>query len=86
MKKQPKVVSSESYKQFCINNTNFYKSKIIIKLFSCIPLCSVKLRDGKSVYKIFGIPVLKKRKMANGITTKYYLLGLPLLKVSRKDY
>lgn len=80
------VVSSESYKQFCMNNTNFYKSKIIIKLFSCIPLCSVKLSDGKSVYKIFGIPVLKKRKMANGITTKYYLLGIPLLKVSRKDY
>lgn len=55
-----------------------------IKLFCILPLYGWNKRGGKKVWKILGLPVFKIRKMANGITTKYYVLNIPVLKVSRK--
>lgn len=55
-----------------------------IKLFCLIPIYGWKQRGGRKVWKILGLPIFKIRKMSNGITTKYYILGLPVMKVSRK--
>ena len=70
--------------KFKWKNADDYTNKYSMKLFFFFPLFSLVQINGKSVYKIFGIPVLKKRKMANSITTKYYLLGIPFIKVSKK--
>lgn len=58
--------------------------KISYKLFNFIPLLAIKSKGGRKVYKALGVPVWKIRKMENNITTKYYLFGIPLLKVSKK--
>jgi len=63
---------------------NIEKKSRSIKLFFLLPLYSCKCRGGKTVWSILGLPIFKKRKMENGITTKYYILGLPVMKVSRK--
>ena len=55
-----------------------------IKLFGFLPLYGHKQIGGRNVWKIFGLPIFKIRKMANGVTTKYYILGIPVLKVSKK--
>lgn len=62
------------------------KSSVSYKLylFGFLPLYERKQVGGRKVYKFLGLPVFKVRKMANGITTKYYVLGLPVLKISRK--
>lgn len=60
------------------------KHSKIIKLFCLIPIYGWKQRGGRKVWKILGLPIFKIRKMSNGITTKYYILGLPVMKVSRK--
>lgn len=59
-------------------------TKISVKLFNFIPLFKYKQIGGRKVYKILGLPIFKIRKMANGITTKCYFLGIPILKVSKK--
>ena len=55
-----------------------------ISLFGFLPLYGHKKVGGREQWKLFGLPIFKIRKMANGITTKYYILGLPVMKVSRK--
>ena len=67
-------------------NSNTYSNNILkIKLFNFIPLFKYKQIGGRKVYKILGLPIFKMRKMANGITTKYYFLGIPVLKVSKRN-
>ena len=55
-----------------------------LNLFGFLPLYKRKQVGGRKVYKFLGLPVFKVRHMANGITTKYYVLGLPVLKINRK--
>jgi len=59
-------------------------SSMKISLFGFLPLYGHKKVGGREQWKLFGLPIFKIRKMANGITTKYYILGLPVLKISRK--
>jgi glycosyltransferase involved in cell wall biosynthesis len=54
------------------------------KFCGFIPLYSRKQFGGRKIFEFFGIPFFKIRKMPNGITTKYYFLNLPILKISRK--
>lgn len=54
------------------------------KLFNFIPLFSRIQRGGRRVWKILGLPLWKIRRFENNITTKYYLCGLPFIKVSKK--
>ena len=56
-----------------------------IKLFFCWCLYGWEQYGGRKVWKIFGLPIFKRRIYANGITRKYYILGLPVMKVSRKN-
>lgn len=67
-----------------MENNQTEKHSRTIKLFFFLPIYGWKQRGGRKVWKILGIPVFKIRKMANGITTKYYLFGIPVMKVSRK--
>lgn len=55
-----------------------------LKLFGFLPLYGHKQIGGRKVCKILGLPVFKVRKMANGITTKYYILGISVMKISKK--
>ena len=55
-----------------------------LKLFGLLPLYAYKQVGGRYQYKFVGLPVFKVRKMANAITSKYYLFGMPIFKVSKK--
>lgn len=66
------------------NRALIKKQTVSVKLFNFIPVYNRTNRAGKTVYKIFGIPLWKIRRMENNITTKYYLLGIPFIKVSKK--
>ncbi len=59
--------------------------KTMFKLFNFLPIFSYKRVGGRNQWKIFGLPIFKTRHMANGITSKYYILGIPVLKVSKKS-
>ena len=59
--------------------------KTMFKLFNFLPIFSYKRVGGRNQWKIFGLPIFKMRHMANGITSKYYILGIPVLKVSKKS-
>lgn len=59
-------------------------TKTTIKLFNFIPVYNYTKRAGKVVYKVLGIPFWKVRHIENNITTKYYFLGIPFIKVSKK--
>ncbi len=58
--------------------------KTTFKLFNFLPIFSYKRVGGRNQWKIFGLSIFKTRHMANGITSKYYILGIPVLKVSKK--
>lgn len=53
-------------------------------LFGFIPLYGHKHIGGREVWKVLGLPIFKIRKMSNGITTKYYMFNIPVMKISRK--
>lgn len=55
-----------------------------IKLFSFLPIYSWSKRNGRKTWKILGLPIFTIRKFENNITTKYYILGISVMKVSRK--
>lgn len=55
-----------------------------IKLFAFIPVYSWKLKGKKKVWKIFGLPLLKRKSNSNGSKIRYYFCGLPIMKVVRK--
>ena len=61
------------------------KYRCNVKLFNFLPIFSYKCVGGRNQWKIFGLPIFKTRHMANGITSKYYILGIPVLKVSKKS-
>lgn len=67
-----------------MTNTNIEKHSHSIKLFFFLPLCGWKQVGGRKTWNILGFPIFKRRRMENGIVTKYYVLGLPILKISRK--
>lgn len=52
-------------------------------LFNFLPFVSCKIKPTKEIWRIFGIPFFKIR-YKSAVTTKYYLLGMPLFKVTRK--
>lgn len=56
-----------------------------IKLFCILPICGWKQCGGKKTWKILGLPIFTCRKYENKITTKYYILGIPVMKVSKKS-
>ncbi len=55
-----------------------------VKLFALLPIYGWKEKKDKKTWRILGVPVLKCCKKANGNTTKYYFLGIPIMKVSKK--
>jgi glycosyltransferase involved in cell wall biosynthesis len=59
-----------------------HKKKYI--LFGFIPTYGIRETEGRTIYKILGIPVFKKRQMSDGDVIKYYCLGLHILTISRK--
>lgn len=65
-------------------NHPFSLNKMKCKLFGFIPLYGYKHVGGRKVWKVLGLPVFKIRKMSNGITTKYYIFNIPVMKISRK--
>ena len=50
------------------------------KLFDVIPLLTYQKRGGNQVWKVWGIPVWRVRKIANTDITKFYLFEIPLIK------
>lgn len=67
-----------------IIDENIEKHSHAIKLFFFFPLYSRKQFGGRTTWNVLGLPIFKRRQMANGIATKYYILGLQVLKISRK--
>ena len=60
-----------------------YKNKVKY-YFLGIPVVKSQHVGGRKVWKVLGLPVFKIRKMSNGITTKYYIFNIPVMKISRK--
>ena len=65
--------------------SDFYE-ELNIRLFSFLPIYTRLIINGRTVYKILGLSVFKIRKFQNGITTKYYLFNVPIVKSSKKKY
>ncbi|MBQ7632748.1 MAG: hypothetical protein IJS88_01365 [Alphaproteobacteria bacterium] len=57
---------------------------ISYKLFNSIPIFGSIQCGGRQVWKVFGLPLWKIRRFENNITTKYYICGIPFIKVSKK--
>ena len=55
-----------------------------IKLFGFLPIYGWAIRGGRKTWRVLGLPVFTRRKFDNKITTKYYILGIPVMKVSKK--
>jgi len=64
--------------------SNSVKHSRTVKLFALLPIYGWKEKKDKKTWRILGIPVFKRCKKANGNTSKYYLLGIPVMKVSKK--
>lgn len=54
------------------------------KLFFFLPLYNWKKKGRNITWKILGIPVLKCRIKSEGHKRKYYLFGIPILKITKK--
>ena len=65
-------------------NQNNIKHSRTVKLFTFLPIYGWKEKGDKKTWKILGIPVFKRCRKANGNTTKYYFIGVPVIKVSKK--
>lgn len=52
-------------------------------LFGFIPAYGIKEIKGRTIYKILGIPVLKKQQISDGKVVKYYCFGLHILSIIR---
>lgn len=65
------------------NLSQLDKSTLSYKLFNFIPLFTLKQRNEKKVWKIFGLPIFKTLKYGTS-KAKYYILGIPVLKI-RQD-
>ncbi len=72
-------------KELCLTYIRDKKTtNTTIKLFGFIPIYQFVQCEGRKVYKILSLPIFKIRHFENRITTKYYLLGIPFIKVSKK--
>lgn len=60
------------------------KYMLSYKFFKYIPFYTYKKRGGNQVWKIFGLPIWRVRKIADSVAVKYYLLGLPLFEIEEK--
>lgn len=60
------------------------KYMLSYKFFKYIPLYTYKKRGGNQVWKIFGLPIWRMRKIADTQSLKYYLFGLPLFEIEKK--
>ena len=58
------------------------KSTLSYKLFNFIPLFTFKQRNEKKVWKILGLPIFKTLKYGTN-KAKYYIFGIPVLKIRR---
>lgn len=61
------------------------RSVLSYKLFSFVPIYSRKVKNGRINYSIFNIPLFKVRKMSDNFTTKYYILGLLVLQIRKRQ-
>ncbi len=59
-------------------------SKIKLKLFFIIPIYEIKESSNRKIWKILGIPFLKKKINNRGTKIIYKFLGIPVLKIKRK--
>lgn len=65
--------------------TESNEKKIKIKLFSILPICTLREKNGKIVLKVCGIPVFKRKEKENARgNVKYYLCGIPVLKIKQR--
>lgn len=65
-------------------NQNIEKYSHTVKLFFFLPLYGWKQVGGRTTWNVLGLPIFKRRCTANGTVTKYYVLGLQILKKSCK--
>lgn len=89
----PDVQYGEEYWN-SLKETEFYDEKnkpigqknasVSYKLFNFIPFLKVKNDYLTKSYYLFGMKILKVKKHINGITTKYLILGIPVMKKSCK--
>lgn len=68
-----------------IYESDMLKSSQSFKLLFFLPICGWNEIGGKKVWKILGIPVFKRRIMAKDNSIKYYVCGLPLIKICKKQ-
>ncbi len=59
------------------------KSRMTIKLFCFLPIFSYRISDSRSEYWLFGIRILKISHKIPG-KRKYYVLGVPVMKIKTK--
>lgn len=78
------VMNYDTYEKFKAFWDGLGTRKFTVKLFSFIPLFQYEKYSNKQKYKIFNATVFKIKRMGNGITVKYYILGVPVLKLSRR--
>lgn len=60
------------------------KTAIFYRILKYIPLFTYKRRGGNQVWKVFGLPVWRVRRIPDIKTVKFYLFGLPLLSCYKK--
>lgn len=60
------------------------KNTMKIYLFGKVPVFTYKKKGGRKVWKLFSLPLFKKRHIQYGRTVKYYILNIPFLKITRK--
>lgn len=68
-----------------IQESDLIKYSQIVKFLFFLPVYGWVEKGGKKVWKVLGIPVLKRRKMAKDDSVKYYICGLPFIKVNNKQ-
>lgn len=57
--------------------------KKTLYLAEYIPFFSKTISNNKTIWRVFGIEILKK-DIINNCKQKYYFIGIPILKVSMK--
>ena len=60
------------------------KQKTSYILFNFIPFFARKQRGGNTLWTFLGLRVWRVRKFENNLMTKYYLFGIPFIKISHK--
>lgn len=76
------LYNAKRWKEMKMQNAD--KHFYTVKLFFFLPIYGWKKVGGRTVWKILGVPFLKRRCMENGITKKYYIFGVPFIKISDK--